>query len=86
MRTVSSSTADYLYLVVCDVVPSTLQGSKLIAKNWIVLGIAVAVILAYTLGIPPSFNAEYTKNTQNSVSENNCGNSEYEFNGQSPSE
>ena len=53
----------------------------MIAKNWIVLGIAVAVILAYTIGIPPSFSAEYTKSAQNSVSENNCGN-----NGQTPSD
>lgn len=58
----------------------------MIAKNWIVLGIAVAVILVYTVGIPPSFSAEYTKRTQNSVSENNCRNMEDEYNGQPPSE
>lgn len=58
----------------------------MVVKNWIVLGIAVAVILAYTVGIPPSFSAEYTKRTQNSVSENNCRNTEDEYNGQPPSE
>jgi hypothetical protein len=58
----------------------------MIAKNWIVLGIAVAVILAYTIGIPPSFSAEYTKSAQNSVSENNCGNTEDGYNGQPPSD
>jgi hypothetical protein len=58
----------------------------MIAKNWIVLGIAVAVILAYTIGIPPSFSAEYTKRTQNSVAENNCGNTGDGYDGQPPSE
>jgi len=58
----------------------------MVVKNWIVLGIAVAVILTYTVGIPPSFSAEYTKRTQNSVSENNCRNTEDGYNGQPPSE
>jgi hypothetical protein len=58
----------------------------MVVKNWIVLGIAVAVILAYTVGIPPSFSAEYTKSTQNSVSENNCRTTEDGYNGQPPSE
>jgi hypothetical protein len=48
----------------------------MIVKNWIILGVAVAAILAYTIGIPPSISAEYSKNTHYSSSENNCGNTE----------
>jgi hypothetical protein len=44
-------------------------------KNWIILGVAVSAILAYTVGIPPSFSAEYSS-THFTGSENNCGNSE----------
>jgi hypothetical protein len=48
----------------------------MVVKNWIIMGIAVAAILAYTVGIPPSFSAEYSKSTQYTRSENNCGNTE----------
>jgi hypothetical protein len=48
----------------------------MIVKNWVVLGIAVSAILAYTVGIPPSFSAEYTKSAQYTSSANNCGNTE----------
>jgi hypothetical protein len=48
----------------------------MITKNWIILGVAVSAILAYTVGIPPSFSAEYTRGTHFTGSENNCGNSE----------
>ena len=44
----------------------------------------IAVILAYAIGIPPSFSAEYTKSTHNSVSANHCGNTDNVFNGQPP--
>jgi hypothetical protein len=54
-------------------------------KNWIILGIAVAAILAYTVGIPPSFSTEYSKSTQYTSSKNNCGNTETGDIGQSPS-
>ena len=48
----------------------------MITKNWIILGVAVTAILAYTVGIPPSFSAEYSRSTHFTGSENNCGNSE----------
>jgi hypothetical protein len=48
----------------------------MITKNWIILSVAVSSILAYTVGIPPSFSAEYSRSTQFTGSENNCGNSE----------
>lgn len=48
----------------------------MIIKNWIVLGAAVSAILVYTIGIPPSFSAEYSKSAQYTVSENNCGNTQ----------
>ena len=57
----------------------------MIIKNWIVLGIAVAAILAYTVGIPPSFSTEYSKSTQHTRSENNCGNTEAGGSGHPPS-
>jgi hypothetical protein len=47
----------------------------LIVKNWIILGVAVSAILAYTVGIPPSF-AEYSKSAQYTSSANSCGNTE----------
>jgi hypothetical protein len=48
----------------------------MIVKNWIILGVAVSAILVYTVGIPPSFSAEYSKSAQYTRSENNCGNTE----------
>jgi hypothetical protein len=36
----------------------------MIVKNWIILGVAVSAILVYTVGIPPSFSAEYSKSAQ----------------------
>jgi hypothetical protein len=48
----------------------------MMVKNWIILGVAVAAILAYTIGIPSSISAEYSKSTHYSSSENNCGNTE----------
>lgn len=33
----------------------------MIVKNWIILGVAVKAILAYTIGIPPSISAEYSE-------------------------
>ena len=47
----------------------------MIEKNWIILGVAVSAILAYTVGIPPSF-AEYSKSAQYTSSANSCGNTE----------
>jgi hypothetical protein len=47
----------------------------LIVKNWIILGVAVSAILAYTVGIPPSF-AEYSKSAQYTSSANSCGNTQ----------
>jgi len=41
-----------------------------------VLGIAVSAILAYTVGIPPSISAEYTKSAQYTSSANSCGNTQ----------
>jgi hypothetical protein len=58
----------------------------MLIKNWIITGIAVAAILAYIVGIPPSFSAEYSKTTQSTRSENNCGNTDAFDNGQPPSE
>jgi hypothetical protein len=46
----------------------------MLTKNWIVIGLAVTAIISYVVGIPPSFSAEYTKTSQYSRSENNCGN------------
>ena len=46
----------------------------MVTKNWIVIGLAVTAIVSYVVGIPPSFSAEYTKTSQYSRSENNCGN------------
>jgi len=54
-------------------------------KKWIILGIAVAAILAYTVGVPPSFSTEYSKSIQYASSENNCGNTETGDTGQPPS-
>lgn len=48
----------------------------MIVKNWIILGVAVAAILAYTIGIPPSISAEYSKSTHYSSQANSCGNTE----------
>ena len=48
----------------------------IIVKNWIILGVAVTTILAYTIGILPSISAEYSKSAHYSSSENNCGNTE----------
>ena len=48
----------------------------MILKNWIILGAAVTAILAYTIGIPPSFSTEYTKTAQYTSSANSCGNTE----------
>ncbi len=47
----------------------------MIVKNWVILGVAVSAILAYTDGIPPSF-AEYSKSAQYTSSANSCGNTE----------
>ena len=47
----------------------------MIVKNWVILGVAVSAILAYTVGIPPSF-AEYSKSAQYTSSANSCGNTE----------
>jgi hypothetical protein len=58
----------------------------MLIKNWIITGIAVAAILAYIVGIPPSFSAEYSKTTQSTRSENNCGNADAVDGGQPPSE
>ena len=33
----------------------------MIVKNWIILGVAVTAILAYTIGIPSSISAEYSR-------------------------
>jgi len=41
-----------------------------------VLGIAVSAILAYTVGIPPSFSVEYPKSAQYTSSANSCGNTQ----------
>ncbi len=38
------------------------------------IGLAVAAIAVYVVGIPPSFSAEYSKTSQYSRSINNCGN------------
>jgi hypothetical protein len=48
----------------------------MVLKNWIILGAAVTAILAYTIGIPPSFSTEYTKSAEYISSINRCGNSE----------
>jgi hypothetical protein len=48
----------------------------MIVKNWIILGVAVTAILAYTIGIPSSISAEYSKSTHYSSQENSCGNTE----------
>lgn len=48
----------------------------MIVKHWIILGVAVAAILAYTIGIPSSISAEYSKSTHYSSQANNCGNTE----------
>lgn len=46
-------------------------------KKWIILDIAVAAILVYVVGIPPSINAEYSKSRQHHTSQTNeCGNGE----------
>jgi hypothetical protein len=58
----------------------------MLIKNWIITGIAVAAMLAYIVGIPPSFSAEYSKTTQSIRSENNCGNTDAVDSGQPPSE
>lgn len=60
----------------------------MVVKNWIIMGIAVAAILAYTVGIPPSFSAEYPESTDYTTSENNCGNTEADDSGsgQAPSD
>jgi hypothetical protein len=59
----------------------------MLLKNWIITGIAVAAILAYIVGIPPSFSAEYSRTTQSTRSENSCGNTDAEAvdSGQPPS-
>jgi hypothetical protein len=44
-------------------------------RNWIILGIAVAAILTYVIGIPPSISAEYSKSRAHySTQTNECGN------------
>jgi hypothetical protein len=53
-----------------------MKKATMIVKNWIILGVAVAAILAYTIGIPSSISAEYSKSSHYSSSENNCGNTE----------
>ena len=60
----------------------------MLLKNWIITGIAVAAILAYIVGIPPSFSAEYSRTTQSTRSENSCGNTDADAvdSGQPPSE
>ena len=45
------------------------QEANMIVKNWVILGVAVSAILAYTVGIPPSF-AEYSKSAQYTSSAN----------------
>ena len=59
----------------------------MLLKNWIITGIAVSAILAYIVGIPPSFSAEYSRTTQSTRSENSCGNTDADAanNGQPPS-
>jgi hypothetical protein len=59
----------------------------MLLKNWIITGIAVAAILAYIVGIPPSFSAEYSRTTQSTRSENSCGNTDADAvdSGQPPS-
>ena len=56
----------------------------MIAIKIIVFVVAISAILAYTVGISPSFSAEYSKSTQSASSANDCGNpqfpsSEYEI-------
>lgn len=47
----------------------------MIIRNWIILGVAVAAILTYVVGIPPSISAEYSKSrNQYSAQTNECGN------------
>jgi hypothetical protein len=59
----------------------------MLLKNWIITGIAVAALLAYIVGIPPSFSAEYSRTTQSIRSENSCGNTDADAvdSGQPPS-
>ena len=59
----------------------------MLLKNWIITGIAVAAILAYIVGIPPSFSAGYSRTTQSTRSENSCGNTDADAvdSGQPPS-
>ncbi|MGE5662055.1 MAG: hypothetical protein ACM3X1_07390 [Ignavibacteriales bacterium] len=53
-----------------------MKTAVMLLKNWIITGIAVAAILAYIVGIPPSFSAEYSRTTQSTRSENSCGNTD----------
>ena len=47
-------------------------------RNWIVLGIAVAAILAYVVGVPGSISAEYSKSSQHYTTQaNDCGNGDF---------
>jgi hypothetical protein len=60
-------------------------------KNWIMLGIAAAAILAYVVGVPGSISAEYSKSRQHYTTQaNDCGNGDFsghgDFSGFSSSE
>lgn len=49
----------------------------MIIKKWIILGIAVAAILTYVVGIPPSISAEYSKTKKEYTAQtNDCGNAD----------
>lgn len=49
----------------------------MIIAKMIVLIVAVAAILAYIIGTPSTFSAEYTSRTQSSQSANDCGNTNF---------
>lgn len=52
----------------------------MIIKNWIILGIAVAAILAYA--VPGSISAEYSKSRQHYTTQaNDCGNGDFSGHG-----